>query len=114
MDDVSIKSSMKPQLTTIYDYGPLVGSETVERIAKRAEQLRDLWARHPVLLFRRQALSEPELADFSALFGPIMVAFLLNQIAGQEKAAVAMISGSSPHSSVTTPTTTTTVCATFE
>ena len=42
MDAVSIKSSMKPQLTTIYDYEPLVGSETVERIAKRAEQLRDL------------------------------------------------------------------------
>jgi trehalose synthase len=42
MDAVSIKSSMKPQLTTIYDYEPLVGSETIERIVKRAEQLRDL------------------------------------------------------------------------
>ena len=42
MDAISIKSSMKPQLTTIYDYEPLVGRETVERIAKRAEQLRDL------------------------------------------------------------------------
>ena len=33
---------MKPQLTTIYDYEPLVGREMVDRIAKRAEQLRDL------------------------------------------------------------------------
>ena len=35
------------------------------------ERLRDLWAHHPVLLFRRQALSERELADFSAIFGPL-------------------------------------------
>src|SRR5690348_13996873 len=35
------------------------------------EQLRDLWARHPVLVFRRQALSERELAQFSALFGSL-------------------------------------------
>ncbi len=35
------------------------------------EQLRELWAHHPVLVFRRQALSEHELADFSALFGPL-------------------------------------------
>jgi taurine dioxygenase len=34
-------------------------------------RLRELWARHPVLVFRRQALSEQELADFSALFGPL-------------------------------------------
>ena len=34
-------------------------------------QLRALWARHPVLVFRRQALSEDEMADFSALFGPL-------------------------------------------
>src|SRR5215471_21796783 len=34
-------------------------------------ELRALWARHPVLVFRRQALSEDELADFSALFGPL-------------------------------------------
>jgi len=34
-------------------------------------ELRDLWAHHPVLVFRRQALSEHELADFSALFGPL-------------------------------------------
>jgi alpha-ketoglutarate-dependent taurine dioxygenase len=33
--------------------------------------LRDLWAHHPVLVFRRQALSEDELAGFSALFGPL-------------------------------------------
>jgi len=36
-----------------------------------AEQVRDLWARHPLLVFRRQALSERELAEFSALFGPL-------------------------------------------
>jgi putative 2-oxoglutarate oxygenase len=35
------------------------------------ERLRDLWAHHPVLLLRRQALSERELADFSAIFGPL-------------------------------------------
>jgi taurine dioxygenase len=35
------------------------------------DELRDLWAHHPVLVFRRQALSEHELADFSALFGPL-------------------------------------------
>ena len=34
-------------------------------------ELRDLWAHHPVLVFRRQALSERELAEFSALFGPL-------------------------------------------
>jgi taurine dioxygenase len=35
------------------------------------DQLRELWAHHPVLVFRRQALSEQELAGFSALFGPL-------------------------------------------
>src|SRR5438132_8106343 len=35
------------------------------------EELRALWAYHPVLVFRRQALSEDELADFSAFFGPL-------------------------------------------
>jgi len=35
------------------------------------ERLRDLWAHHPVLVFRRQALSEQELARFSAYFGPL-------------------------------------------
>jgi len=35
------------------------------------DQLRQLWAHHAVLVFRRQALSETELADFSALFGPL-------------------------------------------
>lgn len=34
-------------------------------------ELRALWADHPVLVFRRQALSEDELADFSARFGPL-------------------------------------------
>jgi len=35
------------------------------------DELRTLWAHHPVLVFRRQALSENELADFSALFGAL-------------------------------------------
>ena len=35
------------------------------------DELRDLWAHHPVLVFRRQALSEQELAGFCALFGPL-------------------------------------------
>lgn len=34
-------------------------------------ELRNLSAHHPVLVFRRQALSEPELARFSGLFGPL-------------------------------------------
>jgi taurine dioxygenase len=34
-------------------------------------ELRDLWAHHPVLVFRRQALAERELAEFSALFGSL-------------------------------------------
>ncbi|HWB50675.1 MAG TPA: TauD/TfdA family dioxygenase [Stellaceae bacterium] len=34
-------------------------------------ELRDLYARYGVLVFRRQALSERELADFCALFGPL-------------------------------------------
>jgi len=38
---------------------------------RTVDQLRELWAHHPVLVFRRQALSERELADFSALFGPL-------------------------------------------
>jgi len=39
--------------------------------AQTIDQLRALWANHPVLVFRRQALSEDELADFSARFGPL-------------------------------------------
>jgi alpha-ketoglutarate-dependent taurine dioxygenase len=38
---------------------------------RTVEEFRDLWAHSPVLVFRRQALSERELADFSALFGPL-------------------------------------------
>jgi taurine dioxygenase len=34
-------------------------------------EIRAVWSDHPVLVFRRQALSEDELADFSARFGPI-------------------------------------------
>jgi taurine dioxygenase len=39
--------------------------------ARTIDELRALWVRHPVLVFRRQALSEHELADFSACFGPL-------------------------------------------
>jgi alpha-ketoglutarate-dependent taurine dioxygenase len=35
------------------------------------DQLHELWTRHPVLVFRRQALSEQELAKFGARFGPL-------------------------------------------
>jgi taurine dioxygenase len=35
------------------------------------DELRALWAAHPVLVFRRQALCEDELAEFSARFGPL-------------------------------------------
>jgi taurine dioxygenase len=38
---------------------------------RTVEQLQELWARHPVLVFRRQALSERELAWFSTRFGPL-------------------------------------------
>jgi taurine dioxygenase len=38
---------------------------------RTVDQLRQLWAHHAVLVFRRQALSETELADFSGLFGPL-------------------------------------------
>jgi len=41
MDAVRTALSIKPQLTTIYDYEPLVGGKIVERVAKRAEELRD-------------------------------------------------------------------------
>ena len=34
-------------------------------------ELRELWSRRGVLVFRRQALSETELARFCALFGPL-------------------------------------------
>jgi trehalose synthase len=41
--DVSLtRSSAEPHLTTIDDYEPLVGSETVERIVKKAEKLHDV------------------------------------------------------------------------
>src|SRR6202040_1473491 len=36
-----------------------------------AAELRDLYARYGVLVFRRQALSEAELAAFCALLGPL-------------------------------------------
>jgi taurine dioxygenase len=50
----------------------IVGLRLWERQDDRTiDQLRALWARHPVLVFRRQALSEHELADFSARFGSL-------------------------------------------
>src|SRR5499425_1025918 len=36
-----------------------------------AAELRQLWSEWGVLVFRRQALSEAELAHFCALFGPL-------------------------------------------
>src|SRR5215472_4935654 len=50
----------------------IVGLRLWEQLDDRTvEQIRELWAHHPVLVFRRQALSEQELAKFSALFGPL-------------------------------------------
>jgi alpha-ketoglutarate-dependent taurine dioxygenase len=50
----------------------VVGLRLWEPVDDRiVHELRALWAHHPVLVFRRQALSEHELADFSALFGPL-------------------------------------------
>ena len=39
--------------------------------AGTVEELRELWSRRGVLVFRRQALGEAELARFCALFGPL-------------------------------------------
>ena len=39
--------------------------------AETAAELRALYARYGVLVFRRQALSEAELAAFCALLGPL-------------------------------------------
>jgi len=50
----------------------LLGSHLWEALDDlMVDQLRELWACHSVLVVRRQALSERELADFSALFGPL-------------------------------------------
>ena len=50
----------------------VVGLQLWEPVDDRTiDELRALWARHPVLVFRRQALSEDELADFSARFGSL-------------------------------------------
>src|SRR5688572_22971971 len=39
--------------------------------AKTVGDLRAAWAEHGILVFRRQCLSEDELADFCANFGPL-------------------------------------------
>ena len=50
----------------------VVGLQLWEPVGDRTiDELRALWARHPVLVFRRQALSEDELADFNARFGSL-------------------------------------------
>jgi alpha-ketoglutarate-dependent taurine dioxygenase len=50
----------------------IIGLRLWEPVDDRTvDQLRELWARHPVLVFRRQALSEHELARFSTRFGPL-------------------------------------------
>jgi putative 2-oxoglutarate oxygenase len=50
----------------------IVGLRLWEPLDDRTiDQLRALWAHHPVLVFRRQALSERELARLSAHFGPL-------------------------------------------
>jgi trehalose synthase len=42
MDAIGIPAAAPLRLTSIADYEPLVGSETIERIAKKAERMRDL------------------------------------------------------------------------
>jgi len=42
MDASATMSLGIPSLPTIDDYAPLVGNETIERITKKAEKLRDL------------------------------------------------------------------------
>jgi hypothetical protein len=42
MDAFATMSLGTPPLPTIDDYAPLVGNETIERITKKAEKLRDL------------------------------------------------------------------------
>jgi taurine dioxygenase len=50
----------------------VVGLKLWERLDEAtASELRTLYAQYGVLVFRRQALSEPELAAFCALFGPL-------------------------------------------
>jgi taurine dioxygenase len=50
----------------------VIGLKLWERLDEpTVAELRDLYARHGVMVFRRQALSERELADFCALFGPL-------------------------------------------
>jgi taurine dioxygenase len=50
----------------------IVGLRLWEQLdADTVAELRALWSRYGVLLFRRQALGEGELAAFCALFGPL-------------------------------------------
>ena len=50
----------------------VVGLQLWEKLeAETVAELRALWSRYGVLLFRRQALGEGELAAFCALFGPL-------------------------------------------
>jgi taurine dioxygenase len=50
----------------------VIGLKLWERLDEpTAAELRDLYARYGVLVFRRQALSEAELAAFCALLGPL-------------------------------------------
>jgi taurine dioxygenase len=50
----------------------VVGLRLWEKLeAETVAELRALWSRYGVLLFRRQALGEGELAAFCALFGPL-------------------------------------------
>ena len=50
----------------------VVGVQLWEKLDESTiAELRDLYARHGVLLFRRQAMSERELVDFCALLGSL-------------------------------------------
>ena len=43
-----------------------------EPTTETIKELRDLWSRHGVMVFRRQAVSEEELIQFSAHFGEVV------------------------------------------
>ena len=43
-----------------------------EPTAETIEELRVLWSRHGVMVFRRQAVSEEELIQFSEHFGEVV------------------------------------------
>src|SRR5690349_789655 len=72
--EVNPEANMKYQVRSMGDRfaREVVGLKLWESIdPETQEQLRNLLREHGVLVFRRQALSEDEFADFSAIFGAL-------------------------------------------